>query len=152
MPSSCRPRRSWNPMDAELDVVILGGGIQGLLALEALHTGGYAVALVSDGDLGAGQTLHSHGFLNTGFGMLGDALPRAAVEVVQPYLRAHGVDPSGEWRVIPPPGFAPATPAAPLPAGFEITSGVSAVASPDRNVAKTPLVTAISQGHLDRIV
>jgi glycine/D-amino acid oxidase-like deaminating enzyme len=139
-------------MNAEVDAVIIGGGIQGLLILEALQGRGYATALVTDGDVGGGQTLHSHGFLNTGMGMLGDALQHASIDVVQPYLRAHGVEPSGEWRVVPPPGFAAAAQAAPLPAGFEGPLAGTAVASPDRNVAKRRLVAAVSNGLMDRII
>src|ERR1700687_4323742 len=71
---------------AQVDVVIIGGGIQGLVALNALVDKGYSCALVSDGDLGSGQTLHSHGYLNTGFGMFGLDLPRASVDLVQPFL------------------------------------------------------------------
>ena len=37
---------------AELDVVIIGGGVQGLVALNALVDAGYSCALVSDGDDG----------------------------------------------------------------------------------------------------
>src|SRR5919202_6911129 len=90
---------------ADVDVVIVGGGIQGLLVLDVLTQQGYACALVTDGDLGSGQTLHSHGFLNTGFGMLGPELPRALAEVVEPDLRARGVELSGIWAAIPPPNF-----------------------------------------------
>ena len=87
---------------AQVDVVVIGGGVQGLVALDALVEKGYSCALVSDGDLGSGQTLHSHGYLNTGFGMFGPELPRAATEVVQPYLQARGLEPTGDWALIPP--------------------------------------------------
>ena len=141
-------------MDAELDVVIIGGGLQGLLALETLSERGYTVALVSDGDLGEGQTLHSHGFFNTGFGMLGPALPDAAREVVQPYLRAHGVEATGDWRLVLPPGFpgSDAMPRAPLTDGFATPFATDAVASPDRSFPKRRLVEAIARGHFDRVL
>jgi len=90
-------------MSVDLDVVISGGGLQGLLALDALTEQGHACALVNDGPLGRGQTLHSHGFLFTGFGQLGDELPRASTDIVQPYLREHGIQPTGEWVLMPPP-------------------------------------------------
>src|SRR5438105_7717739 len=96
---------------AELDVVIIGGGIQGLVALNALVEKGYSCALVSDGDLGSGQTLHSHGFLNTGFGFGGPELERASIALVQPDLVDRGLDLTQEWVFIPPPGF-------PVPAGL----------------------------------
>ena len=73
-----------------VDVVVIGGGVQGLVILDTLIAAGYSCALVTEGDLGAGQTLHSHGFLNTGFGLAGSELPEAAAELVHPYLRARG--------------------------------------------------------------
>ena len=138
----------------ELDVVIIGGGIQGLLALDTLMASGYACALVTDGDLGGGQTLHSHGFLNTGFGMLGDRLVRASTELVQPYLREHGATPTGEWLVVPPPGFPgmDASPISSLPAGFNGAIAERVVSVPDRNVAKPEFVAAVSRGHEERII
>jgi len=140
-------------MSPDLDVVIVGGGIQGLLALDTLRARGYACALVSDGDLGSGQTLHSHGFFNTGFGLLGDQLQRASHELVQPYLRAHGLEPTGQWMLIPPPGFPdegalPAT----LPAGFDTSIAERVVALSDRSFPKQRLVETMSRGHLARIV
>src|SRR5579859_5201300 len=74
-----------------VDVVVIGGGVQGLVILDTLITAGYSCALVTEGDLGAGQTLHSHGFLNTGFGMAGRELTETATQIVHPYLRARGV-------------------------------------------------------------
>ena len=43
--------------------MVIDGGVQGLLILDTLIAAGYSCALVTEGDLGAGQTLHSHGFL-----------------------------------------------------------------------------------------
>jgi glycine/D-amino acid oxidase-like deaminating enzyme len=139
-------------VDAEVDVLVIGGGLQGLLALDALRGGGYSALLVTEGDLGEGQTIHSHGFLNTGFGMLGDGLLRASQELVQPFLRANGVGPSGEWRVIPPPGFPSNAPPAPLPDGFDAALSEAALASPDRNFPKRPLIEVLADGHRDEIV
>ena len=139
-------------MDAELDALVIGGGIQGLLALEALQDRGYTAALATDGDLGEGQTAHSHGFLNTGFGMMGSALADASRDVVQPYLRDHGVEPTGGWRVVPPPGVPTPAPAAPLDAGFDESFGARAVASPDRNFPKRRLIEAIAGARRDSVV
>ena len=139
-------------MGADLDVLVIGGGIQGLLALEALRDRGYAAALVTDGDLGEGQTIHSHGFLNTGFGMMGTALVDASRDVVHPYLRDHGIDATGEWRVIPPPGVPSHGPAAPLGSGYDDALGARAVASPDRNFPKRRLIEAIAGAHRESIV
>jgi len=44
-------------VSTDLDVVITGGGVQGLAVLDALTERGYACALVHDGPLGAGQVL-----------------------------------------------------------------------------------------------
>jgi glycine/D-amino acid oxidase-like deaminating enzyme len=140
--------------EAELDVVIIGGGIQGLVALNALVEEGYSCALVSDGDLGSGQTLHSHGYLNTGFGMFGPELPRASVDLVQPYLEERGLVLSHDWVLIPPPnmplfdGLPPAT----LPSGFATPPGLRAVGLPDRSLPKRGLVEVLSQSHHERIV
>src|SRR3989442_2353823 len=129
----------------QLDVVIIGGGIQGLLALNALVGKGYSCALVSDGDLGSGQTLHSHGYLNTGFGMFGPELPHASADVVQPYLEERGLELSHDWVMIPPPNMPlfEGLPTATLPSGFAAPPGLSAVGSPDRSVPKRRLVEIV---------
>jgi hypothetical protein len=139
---------------AQVDVVIIGGGIQGLVALNALVEKGYSCALVTDGDLGSGQTLHSHGYLNTGFGMFGPELPRASVDVVQPYLEKRGLDLSHDWVMIPPPNmpFFEGLPTATLPNGFAVPPGMTAVRLPDRSVPKRRLVEVLSDSHHDRIL
>ncbi len=139
---------------AEFDVVIIGGGIQGLVALNALVDKGYSCALVSDGDLGSGQTLHSHGYLNTGFGMFGPELPRASIDVVQPYLEERGLELSHDWVIIPPSNLPlfESLPAAPLSGGFAVPPGLRAVRLPDRSVPKRRLVEVLSEGHRDRIL
>jgi glycine/D-amino acid oxidase-like deaminating enzyme len=140
-----------------VDVVVIGGGVQGLVILDALIAAGYACALVTEGDLGAGQTLHSHGFLNTGFGLGGSKLPQAAEQLVHPYLRARGVTLTGNWAVLPPtglrglllrarPAFARLPPAH-LPDGFSPALKGAARALPDYSVNKRELVTALSQGR-----
>lgn len=50
----------------ELDVLIVGGGIAGLLTLDALHRRGCRVWLVERDRLGAGQTVWSQGILHGG--------------------------------------------------------------------------------------
>lgn len=138
----------------QLDVVIIGGGAQGLVALNALVEKGYSCALVSDGDLGSGQTLHSHGYLNTGFGMFGPELPSASVEIVQPYLEQRGLALSHDWVLIPPPNMSPfeGLPTAKLPSGFAVPPGMMAVGLPDRSLPKRGLVEMLSQSHRDRIL
>jgi len=135
-------------------VIVVGGGLQGLVALKTLVEEGYSCALVSDGDLGSGQTIHSHGYLNTGFGMFGPELPRASADVVQPYLEQRGLELSHDWVLIPPPNM-PAfegLPHSALPTGFVAPLGLSAVRLPDRSVPKRDLVEVLSRGHHDRIV
>ncbi len=139
---------------ANLDVVIVGGGIQGLVALNALVAEGYSCALVSDGDLGSGQTLHSHGYLSTGFGMFGPELPRASVDVVQPYLEERGLELSHNWVMIPPPNqpMFEGLPAATLPDGFIVPPGLTAAGLPDASFPKRGLVEALSHSHHDRVL
>jgi glycine/D-amino acid oxidase-like deaminating enzyme len=150
-------------MDTTLvDVVVIGGGVQGLVILDTLIEAGYACALVAEGDLGAGQTLHSHGFLNTGFGLAGRGLMEAATQLVHPYLRAHGVSLTGNWAVLPPsglrglflrarPGFARLLPTH-LPDGFSPAFKDVARVLPDFSFNKRQLVEALSQGRTDSIV
>jgi glycine/D-amino acid oxidase-like deaminating enzyme len=139
---------------SDLDVVVIGGGVQGLLALDALVGKGYSCALVSDGDLGSGQTLHSHGFLNSGFGFAGPELQRLSIDVVQPDLVERGMELADDWVFIPPAGFpVPADlPAATLPPGFPATLGETAVRWAISSFAKRRLVEVLSQNHQDRIL
>src|SRR5262249_51120712 len=132
-----------------VDVVVIGGGVQGLLILNTLIAAGYSCALVTEGDLGAGQTLHSHGFLNTGFGLSGSELPEAAAEQVQPYLRARGVTLAGNWAVLAPPGLPGFTslPPASLPDGFAPAVREAARTLPDFSFNKRELVEALSRGR-----
>jgi glycine/D-amino acid oxidase-like deaminating enzyme len=145
-----------------VDVVVLGGGVQGLLILDTLIDAGYSCALVTEGDLGAGQTLHSHGFLNTGFGLAGRDLPEAAAQIVHPFLRARGVSLTGNWTVLAPPGLSglllrarPAfarLPPARLPEGFAPAFRDAARTLPDYSFNKRQLVSALSQGREGYIV
>ena len=139
---------------SQVDVVIVGGGIQGLVALDSLVEKGYSCALVSEGDLGSGQTLHSHGYLNTGFGMSGPELPRASADLVQPYLERRGLELSHDWVVIPPPNMPlfEGYPTVTLPSGFATPPGLRAVRLPDASVPKRRLVEALSEGQGDRIL
>jgi len=47
----------------ELDVLVIGGGSMGLWALREIADAGYNVGLVTDDELGKGQTLNSFGWL-----------------------------------------------------------------------------------------
>lgn len=133
-----------------VDVLVIGGGLQGLLALGRLSSEGFSCVLASGSELGAGQTLHSHGVLNTGFGMAGPEPVRLLREIVVPDLARRGVTTYGEWGAI-----APATPPGgetmPAPAGLELGGDVF-VRLPEVNVDKRQLVSALASGLEDRIV
>jgi glycine/D-amino acid oxidase-like deaminating enzyme len=51
---------------APTDIVILGGGIAGLWMLGRLRQAGYRALLLTDGDLGAGQSVASQGIIHSG--------------------------------------------------------------------------------------
>lgn len=54
----------------DVDVLIVGGGIQGLTLLHELTRAGATRALLaSSGELGLGETLHSHGYMHRGYMM-----------------------------------------------------------------------------------
>jgi glycine/D-amino acid oxidase-like deaminating enzyme len=50
-----------------LDVLVVGGGVQGLSLLAELTDRGYAVGVVTDAPVGTGQSLHWHGVLTSGY-------------------------------------------------------------------------------------
>lgn len=137
-----------------VDVVIIGGGVQGLLILDRLAEAGYSCALVTDGDVGGGQTLHSHGFLNTGFGMAGDELARAAHDIVHPFLRGRDVELNANWIILPPPGFpAPVNgPRPDLPVGMSPSFKNRVQQLPDQSFNKRRLVDVLMEGREDRII
>lgn len=83
---------------AAVDVVVVGGGIQGLVVLRELTAAGYGCVLVTAGDLGTGQTLHSHGLLNSGTGLMTGALQEELHRFTLPYLRRLDVPWYGEDR------------------------------------------------------
>ncbi len=53
-----------------MDALVVGGGLQGLVVLRALTDAGYDCLLVTSDELGVGQTLHSHGLLHSGTGLV----------------------------------------------------------------------------------
>lgn len=85
------------------DVLILGGGVQGLVLLDQLTDRGYGCVLVTPTDLGAGQTLHSHGLLNSGNGLL-TGQTRLAVDEAMAFAKQRGLQVYGEdrWYVLAP--------------------------------------------------
>ncbi len=53
-------------MKVSLDTLVIGGGVQGLWILKELVRRNYRACLITNGPLGAGQTLQSHAFLHRG--------------------------------------------------------------------------------------
>jgi glycine/D-amino acid oxidase-like deaminating enzyme len=143
-----------------VDVVVVGGGIQGLVVLRELVAAGYASVLITDADLGAGQTLHSHGLVNSGTGLVTGGLRREIHEVTVPYLRRLGLaltGADGSFLMAPPPmvdQLAPAWEAnryrpepvdpSTLPRGFEPLAPVYRLHG--FNVDKRRLVQALAEG------
>lgn len=157
-----------------VDILIIGGGVQGLVLLRHLTQHGYACVLVTNGDLGSGQTLHSHGFFNSGYPFLRHELRDALKQTVLPAVRERRLQLYGEndgYIVAPPPAmeawrkgwdvhgydYEEALPAS-LPAGFQ--DGVlfrgappaRAVKIREYSFPKRQLVKLLSDGLLDRVI
>jgi glycine/D-amino acid oxidase-like deaminating enzyme len=143
-----------------VDVVVVGGGIQGLVVLRELTAAGYGCVLVTAGSLGHGQTLHSHGLLNSGTGLLTGALHDELHRFTLPYLRRLDVPYYGDDRsylLLPDPALERLASAweensyrpepvdsSALPRGFEPVAPAYRVAG--YNVDKRRLVEALSAG------
>lgn len=152
-------------VDVDVDVVVVGGGIQGLTVLRELDAQGYASVLVTDASLGAGQTLHSHGSLTSGTALVtGGGLREAVRTVTVPYLRRLGVpvhDEEPSFLVIPDPmvddlgpvwqanGYRPERTARSVLAGFE--PGTRPFRVHAYNVGKRRMVEGLSHG-LERFI
>ncbi len=68
----------------DLDVLVFGGGVAGLWALDALRRSGWNAALVEAGALGSGQTVASQGIIHGGGKyMLLEQADGAAVEAIR---------------------------------------------------------------------
>lgn len=81
-----------------VDAVVVGGGVQGLVLLRELSAAGFGCVLVTNGPLGGAQTLHSHGLLNSGTGLVTGLLQDELHGFTLPYLRRLGVPVHGEDR------------------------------------------------------
>lgn len=136
-----------------VDILVVGGGLQGLLLLDRFMRDGRSCALLTDSDLGSGQTLHSHGLLNTGFGFAGPGLREVRDLLVLPFLTERGIVPYGDWFLLSPDEEAvgePAT-AGSLPPGFT-AGGAHVRRLAELNFPKRQLVWALGSRHRDRIV
>jgi hypothetical protein len=85
-----------------LDALLVGGGIQGLVLLETLTGLGYATGLITNSPLGNGQSLHTHGLLESGYVKPKPDLRASVVEDWLPYLKNHNVDVYGDTYVLTP--------------------------------------------------
>lgn len=155
-----------------VDVLIVGGGMQGLVLLEALSERGFSSALVSDAPLGHGQALHGHGLLESGYMKPKPELRASVVQDWLPYMRRNGVDVYGEWFVISPDDpleqLRPAWEAGGYPyevrsasdlpdayRGADLSSAAGrchVVAIDDYCFPKRQLIAALARGHEGRIV
>jgi hypothetical protein len=61
-----KPRQSGSGAAIDLDVLVIGGGVQGLWLLNDLHEHGYSALLLERRELGGEQTCHSHVYIHQG--------------------------------------------------------------------------------------
>lgn len=89
-----------------IDALVIGGGVQGLAILNRLKQQGYSAALVTNAPLGAGQTLHSHGILNSGYPYPRRDLRASLERDWLPFAERSGLEVYGndEFYVLTPPG------------------------------------------------
>lgn len=80
-----------SPVVAAVDVLIVGGGLQGLVLLRDVLAARYSCVLITKGPVASGQTPHSHGLLNSGAGLLTGSLEEELHTATLPYLRLLGV-------------------------------------------------------------
>ncbi len=137
----------------QVDVLIVGGGLQGLVLLDELAAKGRSCVLVADSDLGHGQTLHSHGLLNTGFGFAGPGLRETRDRLVLPFLRARGIEPYGQWFLLTPDEVTvgESAEAGSLPAGLD-AGGAYVRRLSELNFPKRRLLESLARDHRDRVV
>ena len=147
------PRAERSGPAIKIDVVVVGGGLQGLLLLDELSAAGRSCVLVSTTDLGHGQTLHSHGLLNTGFGFAGPRLREIRDRLVLPFLRSHRIPTYGSWFLLSPDEVDVGEAVGPrdLPDGFD-AGGVFVRRVPELNFPKRTLIETLARDHMDRIV
>lgn len=93
---------------ATVDTLIIGGGIQGLTLLNEMVSRGFSTALVTNSDLGEGQTLHSHGLINISYFFPGKKLRDSLSNDWLPFAGRHGLSIYGNeasYVLIPPDFF-----------------------------------------------
>ena len=136
-----------------VDVLVVGGGLQGLLMLDQFASAGRSCALVSASNLGDGQTLHSHGLLNTGFGFAGPELREIRDRLVLPSLQRLRVETYGDWFLLSPEEVEVGTPASAdsLPPGFD-PGRAHLRRLAELNFPKQRLIAALHGRYRERIV
>ncbi|MHC4136936.1 MAG: FAD-dependent oxidoreductase [Planctomycetota bacterium] len=89
-----------------VDALVVGGGVQGLAILNRLKQEGYSAVLVTNSPLGAGQTLHSHGSLNSGYAHPRSDLRSSLKRDWLPFAERSGLQLYGEdqFYILTPPG------------------------------------------------
>lgn len=89
-------------MAIPVDILVIGGGLQGLVLLKELVHNGYSALLVTNAPLGSGQTLHSHGLLNSGYWIVRKEMRETLLKNVLPDVERLGLQTYGEksWFVI----------------------------------------------------
>lgn len=149
-----------------VDVLVIGGGIQGLVMLRHLSDAGYSCLLVTNDEIGGAQTLHSHGLLNSGTGLITGETFRELRDHVHPYLTDLAVPLYGaesSYVSVPPPMMEQLSPlwdaqsyrpeavaAADVPEGLRLPFPPLRV--PALHVPKRALVRALARGYEHRVV
>jgi glycine/D-amino acid oxidase-like deaminating enzyme len=148
-----------------VDALIVGGGIQGLVVLRSLSAAGHRAVLVTDTELGRGQTLHSHGLLDGGTGLVTGETRAEVVDHILPELRRLRVAIRSEapsylalpptmveqleasWAKLPDP---PQPVSIDESLGLRLSSPIHRVTA--HHVSKTALIGALVDGLRDRVV
>lgn len=158
----------------EVDTLVVGGGVQGLTLLNELTERGFATCLVTNGDLGSGQTLHSHGVLNSGYAAPNPAIRESLEHDWLSFAEERGLETYGDDRffvVVPPDPYEqlsemwdaagyPYEEVTPeeLPTGgrnddrFTADDQLHVVRIEEYTVPKRGLVRTLSDGLRDRII
>jgi hypothetical protein len=121
--------------------------------LDQFASAGRSCALVTPSNLGDGQTLHSHGVLNTGFGFAGPELREIRDRLVLPSLQRLGVETYGDWFLFSPEEVEVGTAASAdsLPPGFD-PGGARLRRLAELNLPMQRLIAALHLRYRDRIV
>jgi glycine/D-amino acid oxidase-like deaminating enzyme len=151
-----------------VDALVIGGGVQGLAVLDRLRAQGFSVALVTHAPLGAGQTLHNHGLLNSGYPYPSEALRSTVKNDWIPFARERGLELYGADRSFLLTPSAPssglrgrwdefgyeheAVEGIALPTGIRASEGTHITRIREFNFPKRQLVRLLAKGAEDRII